>query len=167
MKPIIRNKDGIAFISIQHEDKEYECFVDDDKWHDLTYNMSWCYSNGYASTGIDKSGKQLQRYLYEKYLPKKDISNLKIDHVNRNSLDNRMYNLEPVTNGVNGYNRETNNKWGYRGVEKNGNRYIAVLRYEGQKYCTSSFETVEEAALAYNELAEKYYKHRAFINIIK
>jgi len=164
---ISRNKEGNAFILIKYEDKEYECLVDDDKWHDLTYNMKWRYSNGYAQTTLDKSGKHLQRYLYEKYLPEKDISNLKIDHVNRNRLDNRMSNLEPVTDGVNRYNRETQNKWGYRGLYKNGDKFCAGIIYKEQKYRTKGFETVEEAALSYNELAKQYYGDRAFLNIVK
>ena len=167
-KPIVRNKDGIAFIFIKYEDKEYECLVDDDKWHDLTYNMSWHYSHGYAQAYLGNTSKDIQRYLYEQYKPEKDITNLKIDHINRNPFDNRMSNLEPVTNGVNSYNiGETNNKWGYRGVMKSGNKYIARLIYKGQIYTTKSFDTVEEAALAYNELAKQYYKHRAHENIIK
>jgi hypothetical protein len=129
--------------------------------------MKWRYSNGYAQTTLDKSGKHLQRYLYEKYLPEKDISNLKIDHVNRNRLDNRMSNLEPVTDGVNRYNRETQNKWGYRGLYKNGDKFCAGIIYKEQKYRTKGFETVEEAALSYNELAKQYYGDRAFINKIK
>ena len=168
LKPINRNTDGIAFISIQYEDEKYECLVDDDKWHDLTYKMSWCYNNGYALTNLDKTSKYLQRYLYEKYIPEKDISNLKIDHINRNPLDNRISNLEEVTDGVNRYNiGETKNKYGYRGVTKNGNKFCAQLTYKGKKYYTSVFETVEETALAYNELAKEHYKHRAFQNIIK
>ena len=166
-QPIVRNKDGIAFIPIQHEDEKYECLVDDDKWHDLTYNMSWCYSNGYAQTGLDNTTKQLQRYLYEKYKPEKDITNLKIDHINRNPFDNRMTNLEEVTDGVNGYNiGETKNKWGYRGIEQTRNKFCGVVRYNGQRYRTKYFNTVEEAALEYNELAKEHYKHRAFQNII-
>jgi aspartate carbamoyltransferase regulatory subunit len=90
-----------------------------------------------------------------------------IDHINGNSLDNRMSNLDPVTNGVNNYNRETQNKYGYTGINKNGNKFCAQLNYEGKKYYTTVFETVEEAALAYNELSKKYYKHRATINLIK
>ena len=165
---IIRNEEGIAFIHIQHEDKEYECLVDDYKWHDLTYNMSWYYNNGYVQTNIDKTPKQLQRYLYEKYLSDVDISKLKIDHINRNPFDNRMSNLDPVTNGINGYNRgETKNKWGYRGVGKKGEKFYAKIIYEGKQYNTTSFETVEEAALSYNELAKQYYGDRAFINKIK
>jgi len=166
-KPIIRNKEGIAFILIKYEDKEYECLVDDDKWHDLTYKMYWHYSLGYAQTRIDKTCITLQRYLYEKYIPEKDISNLKIDHINRNRLDNRMSNLEPVTDGVNNYNRETKNKWGYRGVAKKSDKYRARLKYEGKQYNTTVFETVEEAAIAYNELAKKYYGDRALLNIIR
>ena len=168
LKPIIRNKEGIAFIPIEYEDKEYECLVDDDKWHDLTYNMSWRYGTGYALTHLDKTGEYIQRYLYKKYLPKQDISNLKIDHINRNPLDNRMSNLEPVTDGVNRYNVvEPKNKWGYRGVSKNRKKFQAEIVYKGKKYRTSGFETVEEAALAYNELSNHYYKHRAFQNEIK
>ena len=166
-QPIIRNKEGIAFIYIQYEGKEYECLVDDDKWHDLTYNISWCYSNGYALTHLDGEMKLIQRYLYEQYKPEENIDNLKIDHINRNRLDNRMSNLEPVTDGISMYNREIKNKYGYRGIEKKGNKYSANFRYEGQTYRTKSFDTVEEAALAYNELAKQYYKHRAHENIIK
>jgi hypothetical protein len=167
-QPITRNKDGVAFILIKYEDKEYECLVDDDKWHDLTYNISWCYSNGYAQTHLDKTPKKLQRYLYEKYLSEKDISNLKIDHINRNRLDNRMSNLEPVTDGINSYNiGKTKNKWGYRGIVKIRNKFYAEITFEKQKYRTNIFDTIEEAALAYNELAKQYYKERAFINVIK
>ena len=167
-KPIIRNKVGIAFIPIQYEDEKYECLVDDDKWHDLTYNMSWHYSHGYAQAYLGNISKDIQRYLYEQYKPEKDITNLKIDHINRNPLDNRITNLEPVTNEVNGYNiGETKNKWGYRGVVKKGNKFRAKFKYKGQVHNTSVFDTVEEAALAYNELAKQYYKHRAHENIIK
>ena len=167
LKPIIHNKYGVAFIPINYEDEKYECLVDDDKWHDLTYKMSWSYSQGYAQTTLDKTTKQLQRYLYEKYIPEKDITNLKIDHINRNPFDNRMTNLEPVKDGVNSYNRETKNKYGYRGISKAKNKFRATLVYEGKQYYTSVFETVEEAALAYNELSKQYYKHRAYQNIIK
>ena len=79
-----------------------------------------------------------------------------------------MSNLEPVSDGVNRYNiGETKNKYGYRGVAKRGNKFFAYLIYEGQHYYTSVFETVEEAALAYNELSKEHYKHRAHKNIIK
>ena len=169
LKPIIRNEDGIAFIPIKYKDEKYECLVDDDKWHDLTYNMSWCYSNGYAQTdSLGKEKKLLQRYLYEQYKPEKDITNLKIDHINRNKFDNRMCNLEEVTDGVNRYNiGETKNKWGYRGVYKIRNKFCAQLTYKGKQYYTSVFDTLEEAAIAYNELSKQYYKHRAHENTIK
>ena len=166
-KPIIRNKDGVACIYIEYENKKYECLVDNDKWHDLTYNINWCYTNGYAQTRLDKTTEYLQRYLYEKYKSEQDITNLKIDHINRNRLDNRMTNLEPVTDGVNMYNRETKNKYDYRGVTKKGDKFRALLRYKGKNYYTKVFKTVEEAALSYNELAKQYYGDRAFLNIVK
>ena len=95
-----------------------------------------------------------------------------IDHIDGKDklskrLDNRISNLRLVTAGENAYNKETKNKWGYRGVKKDKNKYIAYIRYDNQTFRTRLFPTIEEAALAYNELAVKYYGDIAKLNVIK
>lgn len=170
LTPITYNDEGIAYILIEtKKGDKYECLVDEDKWHHLTYVSSWyCSNKGYVKGKINKEDCFIHRYLYQTYKPNKDISKLKLDHKNRNKLDNRISNLRPATSGQNSYNVETKNKWGYRGIRQNGNKFCAKIRHEGNEYYTSVFDTVEEAALAYNELALKYYGEEfAHKNIIR
>jgi hypothetical protein len=166
LKPITYNKEGIAYILIKNkkQNKEYECLVDDDKWHELTYVKTWFYNtNGYIR---NNKTKLIHRYLYETYKPNENIINLEIDHINRNRLDNRMSNLRIATSGQNNYNRESKNKTGYRGVKKDKNKYCAKIKYKGEEYGKYGLETKEEAALAYNELAIKYYGDFAQLNTV-
>lgn len=54
------------------------------------------------------------------------------------------------------------NKFGYRGVDKSRNSYLARI---GKKYI-GCFSTPEEAALAYNKEAKKLYGANAILNIL-
>jgi hypothetical protein len=170
LTPITYNSKGIAYISVKSkkDNKEYECLVDEDKWHYLTFIATW-YRNtkGYVKAKINKKDKFIHRHLYDKYKQNENILKLQIDHKNRNKLDNRLSNLRPATSTQNNSNTETTNKWGYRGIRQNGNKYCAKIRCEGREYYTTVFDTVEEAALAYNELAlEHYGEEFAQLNIV-
>jgi hypothetical protein len=160
--PITYNKEGIPYISVKYKkgNKEYECLVDEDKWHELTFMKTWFRNpNGYIKANINGNPSTLiHRFLYETYKSQEDITNLQIDHKNRNKLDNRMENLRPSTSGQNNHNQEIQNSTGYRGVKQNRNSgYCARIKHEGNEYYSKYFKTIEEAALAYNELSLKYY----------
>ena len=45
-------------------------------------------------------------------------------------------------------------------------KFYGRIIYKKEEFYTKGFNTVEEAALAYNELARQYYKNRAFQNKI-
>ena len=175
-KSITYNKNGIAYIKVTCKGEDYECLVDEDKWHDLSL-YTWSFDGNYVYKRKNKDSNskvRLHRYLYEQYKSTENITDKKIDHIDGKDeiskrLDNRMSNLRPSTDGENTYNRETTNKLGYRGVtyRKNRNTYKAVLYHNNIMYYSKSFKTVEEAALAYNELAKQYYKDRAKLNTIK
>ena len=53
------------------------------------------------------------------------------------------------------------NTSGYRGVTQRGSKYEANLKVKGKTKYLGTFDTKEEAALAYNEALEEYgYEHR-------
>lgn len=75
--------------------------------------------------------------------------NCEIDHLNRNTLDNRKSNLRALSNSANRINcaMKSNNTLGVKGVyyiAKN-NKYKAEFRYNNKRYNTKHFDTFEEA----------------------
>jgi group I intron endonuclease len=50
-------------------------------------------------------------------------------------------------------------------LDKSG-KWIAAIRYSGQKYNLGRFQTEVEAAMAYNEIALEFYGWKARLNII-
>ena len=89
-----------------------------------------------------------------------------IDHINRNPLDNRIENLRPANYSQNNINvaLQKNNTSGYKGVslEKRGNRkpYRAIIAHRQ----IGAFDTIEEAAKAYDLEAIKLYGEYAVTN---
>lgn len=77
-----------------------------------------------------------------------------IDHINGETLDNRIANLRDSTNGENMQNQRRahrNNQTGMLGVhyhEENGN-YVAQIRVDGKVRHIGSYRTAEEAHYAY------------------
>lgn len=102
-------------------------------------------------------------------VPKNQI----IDHINRNKLDNRKSNLriaDPTGNNAN-KGLQTNNTLGYKGLKlkfyKDGTpKYEVIVRHKNIKHYIGVFKSKEEAALAYNEAAIKYFGEYACLNKI-
>jgi hypothetical protein len=92
----------------------------------------------------------------------------KVDHVNRNGLDNQRNNLRPATNVQNSGNQKIHrtNTSGYRGVtwRKARGRWRAEIRIDGKLIELGSFNDPMEAAKAYNEAALKYFGEFAVLN---
>ena len=174
LKPITYNKEGIPYIKVKlgGQDIYYDCLVDEDKWHELS-KYNWYLDNRYVKAKINKKNILLHKYIYNKYKPEINLKNKQVDHITGNDklskrLDNRISNLRHVTRSENCYNRiSTNNKWGYRGIEKSGKKYRGYLRCKGIRYITKDYKSIDEAAIAYNVLARKHYKNVSFFNVVK
>jgi hypothetical protein len=88
-----------------------------------------------------------------------------VDHINRNTLDNRSVNLRSVTPSVNALNRgqgkRTRKGGGYRGVKQcSGNRWQTMFRHEH----VGTFHNEIEAAKAYDKVAHERYGVDAVLN---
>lgn len=77
--------------------------------------------------------------------------NGEIDHRDKNKSNNRWANLRLATHGQNvsykGANK--NNRLGFKGVHREGNRFAAMIWDEGRSRWIGSFDTPEEASAAY------------------
>lgn len=89
----------------------------------------------------------------------------KIDHKNRNPLDNRKSNLRICTTEQNNWNTPPKHD-GYKGVSQDHNRWVAKIREDGKQITIGRFDTAEEAALAYNEKAKELFGEFAYLNNI-
>ena len=141
-------------------------------WRDWTKTPYWfrvkptyskvkpTYSNvsGYEryTVCINKKNYGASRVLYKLYNPYWDITDNSdsnhIDHINNDSLDNRIENLRVVTNQQNSFNTNT------RGTSQTSSgKWTARLRFNGKDYRGKSRETEAEAHEDYLILKAKYH----------
>lgn len=90
-----------------------------------------------------------------------------VDHINGDPMDNRKSNLRICSQADNCKNCKIhrNNKSGFKGVRTRENKFFAELNSNYVRYRSYGYDTKEEAAIAYNELAKKY--HGEFANLNK
>ena len=87
--------------------------------------------------------------------------NGQIDHINGNSLDNRIENLRdvaPVVNAQNMKKAKSNSKTGMIGVKPRGNKFIARIRIGKIRKHLGTFLTSQEANDAYVFAKRQYHE---------
>lgn len=89
-----------------------------------------------------------------------------IDHINHFTLDNRKENLRIATQTQNQGNRiiQSNNKSGYKGVSKNGNKWAVYIGSKKTRQYLGKFTSKKKAALAYDAAAIAMYGEFAKLN---
>ena len=84
-----------------------------------------------------------------------------IDHINRNSLDNRKENLRYCTHSENQLNKNLskNNTSGHKGVnwDKSHEKWVAILYKDGKTIKLGRFTNKEDAILARKEAFKKAF----------
>lgn len=162
-------------IAITKNGKSF-CF-DSSDWA-LVAKYKWSVNKkGYVmSHPYNKEEKKTERPIYLHRL----LMNLSgcyplVDHINRNPSDNRRINLRIASYSQSCMNRKGGyGIHGFTGVtvkshKRNGvicKSICAQIIVNHKKIHLGTFETPEQAALAYNEAAKKYFGEFAYQNIV-
>lgn len=149
----------------------YVAFVDDDEYERVaqfvwavTVRTNTCYALSNMGQGRGFSRVFLHRFIMN---PPVDMQ---VDHINRNGLwclKDNMRITDKRGNGRNIIQPQTEEGSGYRGVTKHfySERWIARIRDDtGRKLHLGSFETPEQAAVAYDEAALRIHGEFAVLN---
>jgi hypothetical protein len=93
-----------------------------------------------------------------------------VDHINNNGLDNRRENLRLASPRQNGFNKRISrhNTSGYKGVswEKAKNKWQAYIKPNRKMISLGRFDSIVDAARAYNVAAREHFGEFAYQNVI-
>jgi hypothetical protein len=141
--------------------------VDDEDFEELS-KYKWRFSSTeYAVRHTTVNGKKCQ-FRMHRVVMNLGGSQLEVDHINHNTLDNRKSNLRICTHAENSRfsRKQSNNKSGYKGVcwSKRDKKWLATIyRPSGNNYI-GLFSTPEEAAMAYDREAKILFGEFAYLN---
>jgi len=145
--------------------------VDYDKVKD--YRWSLCGSNNEYVAARMTPGNNTRTYLHKFLL---NPTKPHVDHINCDRLDNRRSNLRECSHNENFHNQSKRQTYAgrpttsiYKGVhlEKTTGKYVAQINVFGEKIRLGSFDNEEDAGIAYDRAALKYFGEFARINKIE
>lgn len=168
MMNLMRRSDAMKEITLT---KGKVAFVDDSDYEIVKGFHYYYHSKGYAIRWAGAHHIPKEVYLHHDIVGKAP-QGFVVDHINGNKLDNRRNNLRFVTRSQNRVNsRKT--RYGkyskYRGAHfhKRKGMWSASIGVNGKLIHLGYFFNELEAALAYNDAANKYFGIYAPLNKIK
>lgn len=141
----------------------------DDEEYEKVKNFSWYAAkmrNGryYVQCSKNSSHKALKLH---RVIMNCNNSKIKIDHINRNPLDNRKNNLRFCTNSQNGQNvnKSKRNTSGFKGVyfRSDRNKWRSYITVDKKIIYLGLFNSKKEASIAYNNATLKYHKEFSYL----
>jgi hypothetical protein len=135
--------------------------VDDDQYFTLKKYTWILNTKGYAQATVMGMTVTMHRYLMNA------PTDIMVDHINHNKLDNRLSNLRLVKDIINSHNttKRTGTSSKYIGVYKRGDKFAAEIKKEDEHYYLGVFKTELEAAKARDRKAIELYGSDANLNL--
>lgn len=145
--------------------KGEEILVDDADFEMLNQYTWRIHQRGYVVTNLSRKlgHKEVKMHRLITECPKGKI----VDHADRNKLNNQRNNLRITTNQMNTANSKPQGDRKYKGVYDHYTKWKSVIGFEGKNIWLGSFNTPEEAALAYNQKALELFGEFAKLNEIE
>jgi hypothetical protein len=160
-------------MKIIYTNKGNKIFVDDDVYEELNQHV-WCLNNyGYAyrKTKVDEPYSQSHILMHRYIVGVINDRSVVVDHADHNILNNTRDNLRICNQSKNGMNQKlsTRNTTGFKGVHyrKDRGKYQAYIQHKGKKTNLGTYDTAEEAGLAYNSKALELFGEFALLNNIE
>ncbi len=149
--------------------KGYVALVDDEDF-DLVSRFTWHaredHRTVYAGTRMPKDGRLVFMRMHRLIL--NAPSDMQVDHINHNGLDNTRANLRVCTHAQNQHNLsfKSNNSSGYKGVDwkKDKRKWRAKISLGGNPKHIGYFACPIEAAQAYDRKALELFGDFAALN---
>ena len=148
----IRQDEITSIMQVQYKDKWYDTYIDTillEKISQFHWRTSHKKNKVYIVTG-SAAGKQKLMYLHNFLMDYTPQDGFEIDHIDCNSLNNRLSNLRLVPRQVNIENTSVriDNKIGIRGISQSSSnnwRYQVDFSYRKTRFYFHKWGTIEEA----------------------
>ncbi len=142
------------------DDEDFD-YLSGYKWHTASFCAG---KNLYARRCVSKgNAEQTEISMHRAIMkcnPGKDI-----DHIDSNGLNNQKSNLRECSDKENQHNRRKfTGTSRFKGVWREGSKFRSALRVDGKLIHLGTFESEQDAAIAYDKAASKKFGNFARIN---
>ena len=142
--------------------------VDDEDYESVSLHK-WYYDGGYAVRNVRISSDKRVRERLHRFImkPTEKDDDLVIDHINRNTLDNRKTNLRWASRSQNIMNSCKKSKTArYKGITYHATtkKWRARIGIGNKRFSLGLFDSQEDAASAYDRAARDLFNEFALTN---
>lgn len=122
----------------------------------------------YAVRSFRARGKTSHVKMHREVLGLKPGDGVVVDHLDGNGLNNVERNLRKATRAENSHNRKVNRSCVYKGVRPSGYGTLrARIQVDGRRIELGTYNSLEEAAWAYDRAAIKHHGKFARLNFTR
>lgn len=158
----LRGKNGVG-IYMLIDDEESERIIQRSWWAQRAPHTTYAYTQVY-----DRPSKKYKTIMLHRFIMNVTDSNIEVDHINGNGLDNRKRNLRLCPDGENSRNTKShrNSSSQYKGVcwHKNNKKWQADIYDNGRHVYLGQYDNEIEAAHAYDRAAIQLFGEFARLN---